>query len=263
MLNCNWVVIIYLFLDIIFSKKLKGYSLKIVFLILLNLSFLFGEFDLETKRYNIEFSDKNSIKVNIGNLTIGQSGVVLNNYLKNDETIIATATVVKSMENSTILKIHYNDMFNQDAIPNSKLKVKKNDTLLINHLYKNSLLLVPNHTVKNIVKKLYKKQRFLSEDFFASYLKLNDNPIPKQKDMIKFCHEQQIGTIFITIENKLYILDANSFKLLDKITLNIKSNEINVPFFSKIKDIEVGFWNFGDKKIKNYNQYYKKLLGLK
>ncbi len=237
--------------------------MKIFFLILISLNFLFGQIDLNTTSTKISVMDKKTVKIDIGNLKIGQTGVIVNNYMENEAIIIATATVISSADNSSILTYKHNDLFKQDAIPTTKLQPKDGDSLILNHLYNTSLLIVPNSEFKKLVLNNYDKQQFISEDFFASYLKLNNNPIPTKSDIIKFCQKQQIGTIFIVVNKYLYILDAYSFKILDTIELNGNSNVTVVPFFSKIEEIEKGFWDFGEDKISDYNRYYSELLELK
>lgn len=236
--------------------------LILIFFVGLN-SILFGQVDLNKKIYNIEVVDKKTLKIDTKELKVGQSGIIINNYMDNENTIIGSAFIKSIAKDHSILEFRKNDIFDQNAIPRSKMSPKNGDKFVANHLYNNSLLIVPNNETKKVIKKIYTNQKFFNEDFFASYLKLNDTPIPKKNDMIEFCKAQQIGTIFIVANNFLYILDANSFTLIDKNEIDFESNDIVLPFFTKIKEIERGFWDFGDERIKNYDKHYIDMIGIK
>ena len=148
----------------------------------------------------------------------------------------------------------------QDAIPTTKLRPVDGDSFILNHLYNTSLLIVPNETAKQSVQELYKNQNFLSEDFFAAYLKLINKPVPTKETFLAFAQKQQIGTLFIVVQNNLFIVDSLSFKVLDTILIDNKDNSTNVPFLTKIDQIETGLWSFDEKNIDNYDLHYLKML---
>ena len=236
--------------------------MKFIFLTILSLNVLTANIDLNTQISRIYDIKDNKAKIDIPNLKIGQSGVVVHDSNGN-KLILTQASVIKSNESHTVISFIKKEMLPQDAIPTSKLRPTKVDKFILNHLYKTSLLIVPNAKAKKDILDKYKSQRFINEDFFASYLKLINKPIPKKDDILLFTKDQQIGTIFVVVKNKLYILDAVSFKLIDTVEININDNKTEVPFLTKITEIEKGFWDFGDDNIKNYNKYYLKLLGIK
>ncbi len=130
----------------------------------------------------------------------------------------------------------------------------------MNHLYKASLLIVPNAAAKKVIYQNFPKQNFMSEDFFAFYLKVNNTPVPKKEDLIDFCNTHQIGTIFIVVKNKLYVIDSLSFKTIDEIYVDINDPSTELPFLTKINEIEKGFWDFGSSDIGSYNAFYLSLI---
>jgi NADH dehydrogenase FAD-containing subunit len=97
---------------------------------------------------------------------------------------------------------------------------------------------------------------------FAAYLKINNTPSPTKADIKEFALKQQLGTIFVLVNKTLYILDSLSMKTIDKVYLEIENEDIKVPFYSNIEKIEKSFWSFKEDKIKDYNKYYKTILGL-
>lgn len=228
--------------------------MKIIFLLFITLNTIFA----------IEIFDvtPTTAKINVTNLTIGHSGIIIKKI--NKQTIIITqAVVIKSNSNNSTLEFIDKEILPQDAIPTSKLIPNNGDKFILSHLYKSSLLIAPNLKAKINVKNLYPNQNFINEDFFASHLKIIKKPIPNKETISSFAQSQQIGTIFIVVKNKLYILDSITFKIINTISLSYDDESTHVPFLTKIDDIEQGLWDFSDDKIEDYNKYYLKLVETK
>ncbi|MEA3552952.1 MAG: plasminogen-binding N-terminal domain-containing protein [Campylobacterota bacterium] len=216
--------------------------------------------DLRSKQLEIYELSNSKAKIKLGNLKIGQSGVIVHNGSKEDSIIIAVAQVIDTNSNYSTIQIKKKSIVKQDAIPTSKHIASNGDTFILNHIYSSSLLIVPNSKAKALVVLNYPNQKFLSEDFFASYLKVISTPVLNKEDIMNFAQSQQIGTVFIVIKNTLYIKDSITFKTIDKVTLNINDSTTQVPFYSKIEKIEKGLLDFGADKIADYNLYYSSLV---
>lgn len=213
-------------------------------------------FKNETVIYDV--SDTKA-KIKLGNLNIGQSGVIVNDISSN-YTIITQAIVTSTNEEFSEITFVKDDVLKQEALPKLKSKPQNSDLFILNHLYKQSLLIVPNQKAKRLIYQNFPKQNFMSEDFFAFYLKLNNTPVPNKKDLIEFCNLHQIGTVFIVVKNKLYVIDALSFKTIDEIYLDINDPSTQLPFLTKINEIEKAFWDFGASDIGSYNEFYISLI---
>jgi len=218
-------------------------------------------FDPTIKKYILNNSTKNSATIDGIKIQLGVSGIVIHHYNNDNNIILNNAIVTKSNDNSSVITFNNNVILKQDAIPTTKLMPQDGDIFIANYLYNSSLLIVPNLKAKQIIQDIYPKQNFINEDFFATILKMDKTPIPTKKEIQKFCLENQIGTIFFVIENKLYIVDAISFKIVYTQKLQYIDNSTSVPFFTKIKDIKKGFWDiFNKNKIDDYNSYYRTLI---
>ncbi len=198
-------------------------------------------------------------KVKVGDLRIGQSGIIVND-ISGNYTIITNATVIKSEKDHSTIQFVKSKLLTQAAIPTLKAKPTNSDLFVLNHLYKSSLLIVPNLKAKKVIKRNFPNQNFLAEDFFASYLKVHDNPVPSKQDIIDFCSLQEVGTIFIVVKNKLYIIDALSFKTIDEISVSINDYHTQLPFFTRIAEIETSIFDFGATDIGDYNKFYLSLI---
>jgi hypothetical protein len=219
--------------------------------------------NLEEKTSKIIKITNNTAIINMGNLKIGQTGIVIHKFKNKKSIILAKATIISSSDDNSVIEFSNKDILEQTNLANTNLKPQENDIFLLNHMYDVSLLIVPNFEIYKNITSNY-KNNFINSDIFAAYLKINNNPFPKKEDFIKFCKKHTIGTIYIIISSNLYILDGSNFTLLKIENIEINNKQFQVPFYTNIKDIEKSFFNFSSKeKIDNYDNYYKKILGIK
>ena len=230
--------------------------MKYLFLSLICIKLLFGYSKIEILKV---FKD-NAI-INKGNLKEGQSGAIVHKFKDKNEIILKYAYVIKSNEKNSTIKFSKIKILPQEALANTNLKPSKGDAFILNHLYYNSLIIAPNFQSYLKVKNMYKKYNFLNPDYFAAFLKLDQNPAPNKNDFQHFCIDNQIGTIFFVIDHKIYIVDTISFKIIDKKNINYSNNKYQLPFFSNVEKIEGSIFNWDE--IKDYNKYYSKMIGLK
>jgi len=220
--------------------------------------------NLNPQMFKLNRVTNNTAIIDNINAKIGESGIILHQFSDKKISILTYATIIKTTEKNATIKFLDDPVLKQDAIPTTNLKPQKNDFFLLNHLYNASLLITPNFRTADTIEKLYPKNNFLNSDIFASYLKMQNNPTPTNKDIQDFAKHHNLGTIFIAIKNKAYILDTFSFKILDTITLDINDKSTQVPFFTNVQEIKTSAWDwFSDDKINNYNTYYSNLIGLK
>jgi len=221
------------------------------------------KFDLLQKEFIISDVKNNNATIRQGNLKIGQSGIIVHKYTDGNIVVVANATVLATTNNNSILQLSKTTLLEQEALPSTSLKANNNDTFILNHLYNSSLLVVPNFESSVKIQKLYNKQNFVNPDIFAAYLKIENNPVPTKEDFQNFCKQQNIGTLFIVIKNNFYILDVNTFQTLNKTSFLVNDSTTQVPFFTKVDGIKkniLRFWDFSDKKITNYDNYYLSLI---
>ncbi len=199
--------------------------------------------------------------VGVGGLKVGQSGIVVNK--NNSPVIIAVAIVVESNPSRSKIEFkEYSDL-EQDAIPTSNLKVKNGDSFILDYLYTSSILLAPNNESFTMVRKQLSDFDFLHPDIFASFLKVEETPIPSKKVLQKFAITQNLGSIVIVVEDKAYQIDSRTFKVVGQFDVSYNDKGSMKPFYTRVEEIETGTFDFGDDTIGEYTKYYKKLLDLK
>ncbi|MBI3873499.1 MAG: plasminogen-binding N-terminal domain-containing protein, partial [Arcobacter sp.] len=188
-----------------------------------------------TKLTNLTANNKEAT-INLGNLKIGQSGIVINNDLQGKQVILCYATVISSDNNNSIIKFDFREIIEQSAIPKTKLLPKNGDTFIINHLYKNSMIIAPNFKAITKIKQLYSNFNFLDIDLFGAYLKINNTPAPKKEDIVTFAHLNDLGSIFLVENKNLHILDAISLTKIETIPFEIDDNTTISPFQTNVED---------------------------
>jgi hypothetical protein len=237
--------------------------MKILFLIFLIGSTLFATdiFDTSQKTTTILDIDKNKATIGLGDLIVGQSGVIVHKFDDNHSAILANFYITSSNKQTSQIKILKDKVLLQDAVPTVNLTPQKGNIVVVNHIYKSSLLIVPNFETSQQIKNLYKNQNFLNPDIFAAYLKINYIVRPQKEDFVKFCKDNTIGNIFIAIKDKLYIVDIYSFKILYTNDIISNNDKIVLPFFTKVKDIQSSMLDWSSP-VKDYNKYYSKLIGV-
>jgi hypothetical protein len=228
-----------------------------------------SNFTIRPLGVKIENIQDNKSTINIGNLVVGSSGIVVHVYDNDKRLIVSNAKVIESNENNSVVEFFdFNDL-KQDAIPTSNRKVQINDILVLNYMYQSSLVIAPTQDTFKIVRSNFKYNNFLHSDLFAAQLKFDSQPFPSKKDIQNFAIKQNIGTIFIVADKKVHVLDSKTFEKLADFTIPYKNEDFSMPFYSRVEKIDTDLFtlNFsipfiGESKPKTYEAYYKKILGL-
>lgn len=232
---------------------------KFLAIFLLFTSIVFG-FDSNIVQAVVSGVANDSCKIYVGNLTSGQSGIIVHNYDTEHKTILAKAVVVSSSQNSSTIKIIYEDVLPQSALPSIKRKVQNGDILILNHLYSNMVIIAPNFKSYTTATKLFKNSHIINPDVLGAHLKITNTPVPTKKEFQNFLNTQNIGLIVFIVNNKAHIVDANSFKIIDTIEVNYDDKTTFSPFYTNIEEIQRSLYNFGDASVKQYHEYYSQLL---
>lgn len=255
---------------------------------------------INLKQSSISINDVNdeTATINVGNLKIGQSGIINHTYSDGKKLIVSSAFVIESNTNTSKIKfLPFLDL-KQNALPTSNRKASNGDEFVLNYLYDFSLLIAPNNESFKLVRHKFKESTFVHSDLFAAFLKYIHKPLPTKEMIQDFALSQNMGTIFMIIESHVYILDSRTFAILDKKPLKTFVISEQMPFYTRVEKIETSLFTqdyfqwlklakkyvtpdesktedeilYGDikvnkksnkiKSIHTYTKYYKKLLGV-
>lgn len=227
------------------------------------------EFSVKPMGLKIGNIENNKSVIPMGNLLIGQTGVVIHIFNNDKRLIVSNAKVISSEANSSVVEFfEFNDL-KQEAIPTSNRVVATNDILILNYMYNSSLLIAPTLDSFQSVRENFKLNNFVHSDIFAAKLKVDHKPYPTKEDIQNFAIEQNLGTIFMVIENKVFIIDTKTFAILDSYAINYENAGAIMPFYTRVEEIEESIFNlsyfdfFSGNKNLSYNDYYKRILGVK
>lgn len=234
--------------------------LKIIIISFLSVLLLNGS-EFKEVQLRINGVTSNSANIGIGNLKIGQSGIIIHKFKNNKTIILSKAYVSSSNTKSSTITFSNEKILEQKSIANTNLKISNGDIFILNFMYDVSLLIVPNFESYKVIMDNYNNY-FINSDLFAGYLKINERPVPLKEDFIEFTKNNNIGTIYLVVESKLYILDSNTFSVIKIIDLNkIDNKKFQSPFYTNIQNIKTSTFNFTSKeKIDNYKEYYLNLI---
>ena len=207
--------------------------------------------------FEIKSINADSAVIECDNLSIGQSGVVIRN-LGDFNSIIKNATLAKIEDSKCIVNFSEFNGLVQNALPSLKENPKVGDKIIFNSFYNKGLVIAPNAKTYSKVIKKYSDKSWIHPDIFATYLESKKNPSPTKENFIKFCNAYSIGLIYL-ITDREYIVDCNSFKVIDTKDIEIETKDEVKPFYSRLGELEASFFSFNNE-IKDYKEYYKNLL---
>ena len=227
------------------------------------------EFSIKPLGIKIDNIANNKSTINVGNLIVGQTGVVVHIFDNDKKLIVSNAKVISSNSTSSVVEFYKFEDLKQNAVPTSKREVVNNDMLILNYMYNSSLLITPTLDAFQTVRDNFKLNNFVHSDIFAARLKVDHNPYPTKEDIQNFAIEQNLGTIFMVIENRVYVIDTKTFTILANYSVSYEKNGSTMPFYTRIENIEetIFSWSYFDffsgKGSMSYNDYYKRILGIK
>ncbi len=229
----------------------------ILFLICMKLA-LFGAY--VESRLTVVKGDEATIS--IPKADVGISGFVVRKLAADHSMIIAAATVVsfeKGQKRATLRLAPYT-LFRNNNLPTLKLKPKAGDKVILAYGYDRGLLIAPNEEIYYTLTRSMKDETFVHPDVFATLLSYHGHPTPLKEDFSGFCNNVTTGLLFLYLEQKLYTLDCQSFKILNVQNAPLREKSKKLPFYSRVEKIEANWFGAGSGRLKDYEPYYYELL---
>ena len=228
--------------------------------------FFFGSFAhaqsffKEFKTKVLESNETQLIIADSPEFIVGASGIVSHKFDEKTTSIIARVDVVSKDGKKAVLRVEKFDMLAQGAFPDSGIKPVVGDEVTINYLYDRALIVTPNQSVYTQVTKEFNTITWIHPDIVAAYLAKLYRPNPDKAIFQQACYQNAASIIFFGIENKGFFVDCHNFRILKSIDVK-NDGDIQLPFYSRVKNIESSWFNWSSSKIADYNNYYAYLLG--
>ncbi len=206
-------------------------------------------------------SDATEITIEIDKIDVGMSGWVIHKINDNHKTIIKNVEVTKFDKDTKVATLKLSDYtaFGNDTLPNVNFKVKIGDNVVLTFGYSRGLLIAPSEDIYYRITKKSQVQ-WVHPDIFATTLSFSGHPTPLREDFTRVSDSNSIGLIYIFLDNTIYTLDSKSFKILAATTVSLVQEEVVLPFYTRIKEIDSNWWGEGSSELEDYEPHYYKLI---
>ena len=216
---------------------------------------------LESKIVSVD-NDKKIATIKIEKIDVGMSGFIVHKFTKNHSSILKNIVVESYDKNSKIatLKMSEYDDLKHNALPKGLWKVQVGDTAVLAFGYSRAVLITPSADIYYTITRSAKSVQWIHPDIFATLLSSNGHPTPLKEDFDNMRISTAIGLYFFYLENKLFTVDANSFKILNISDAKIEQKNIKLPFYSRVDKIDQAWWGEGSNPLEEYSPHYYELL---
>ena len=208
--------------------------------------------------------DSNTSLIDSGDIISGQTGIVI----RDNKYIIDYVFTKKSDNNSTIKHLSYKryDLFDKDFFKSIDDKPMMGDKILFGYLNSRAMIVCNSRKDFIQIQKDYDQINFIHPDMLASYLAVEYDPSPALDDFNAVATNFYFGLYLICLpkQNKIAIVDSLTLNVLElRDYTPLDTSEKNLPFYTRVENIETSIFNFDDDRVENYSKYYNKLLKIK
>ena len=215
----------------------------------------------EHKTTLLEATETSGTITDSPDFVVGSSGVILHKFDAKTSIIVSRFDVVNKNAGKATLRFEKFEMLAQGAFPDAGVKPAVGDEVIVNYLYNRALIVAPNQTVYNEVTKKYNELTWIHPDVVAAYLAKLYRPNPDKTIFQKACYQNTASLIFFGIRDKGYFVDCHNFNILETIAIT-QTEDIQLPFYSRVKNIDSTLFSWDSGYIGEYNNYYEYALKL-
>ncbi len=200
--------------------------------------------------------------IKIDKIDVGMSGFIFHRLSQKHSSILKNI-VVSSYDAKTkiaTLSISEFDGLKNNALPEGKWKVRVGDTAALAFGYSRALLISPNEEIYYKITKNTKNIQWVHPDLFATMLSNNGHPTPLKSDFYEMCSATSVGIVFFYLEENVFTLDCKSFKVLNISKAPLKQTSVELPFYTRVQEIDEAWWGEGSEPLTSYEPHYYKLM---
>lgn len=205
--------------------------------------------------------NETEVTIKIEKINVGMSGFIVHKIADNHTTILKNAVIVSFDEDSKIatLKLSEYNIFGNSALPTARWHVEVGDTVLLAFGYTRGLLIAPTEEIYYRIAK-HSNVQWVHPDIFATNLSFSGHPTPLREDFTKISVSSSVGLVYIYLDNVVYSLDAKSFKILTTASVSLVQEKANLPFYTRISEIDSNWWGEGSNELEDYESHYYFLI---
>ena len=202
------------------------------------------------------------VTVQLKKIDVGITGFAVHGVSDKNSIILKNLEVIGFDINTKIatLKMTEFNELSQDSLPHGKWKVEVGDSAILAYGYSRALLIAPNEEIYYRVTKATQSIHWVHPDLFATVLSFNGHPTPLKEDFNNMRNTASVGLLFFFLNQKLYTVDAKSLKLINISEAVLKQDSIELPFYTRVEEIDANWWGEGSGELDEYESYYFGLL---
>lgn len=208
--------------------------------------------------------DASIATIKIEHIDIGMSGFVVHKIANERDIILKSAIVIAFNKETKIATLQLNEYkgLKNNSLPFGHWKVESGDMVILAYGYTRGLLIAPNEDIYYKISRGVKIE-WIHPDIFATMLSAASHPTPLKEDFEHMSDLASVGLIFFFVNKQLIMVDAHTFKILGINNTPFGYEKIQLPFYSRVEEIDSSWWNFwsdGNQKLSDYTPYYLYLL---
>lgn len=206
--------------------------------------------------------DKKSATVKTARVEPGVSGFVVRHFTPEHSAIIANAVADRYDEDSRTLKVSLSEYtgLRQNSLPKGEWEPEAGDELILAFAYSRGTLIAPTRQIYRQITEQVKTVEWMHPDTLATYLSFQGHPSPLKEDLSGFCTVATTGLLFFYIGDALLTADCQSLSVLQISRAGLSYDHPQVPFYTRVKEIDANWFGAGSDTIEDYDAYYLKLL---
>jgi len=191
---------------------------------------------------------------------VGMFGVVVQSFDATHSTALSWVEVLSIDTKSIIVRSIPIVALEQSALPSGTWKPKIGDIVTLGYNYHRALLISPNASAYKKVTNFHKQRHWVHPDIFATVLSSNGHPTPLVDDFKDTCRANNIGLLGFILERSIVTVDCQSFKIIEVRTTTLSTKEVQLPFYTRVSNIEANWFGEGSDELLEFTPYYTKLL---
>lgn len=192
----------------------------------------------------------------------GVSGFVVRHFTPEHSAIIANAVAHRYDEASRTLEVSLSDYtgLRQNSLPKGNWKPRAGDELILAFAYSRGTLIAPTRKIYRQITEQVKSVEWMHPDTLATYLSFQGHPSPLKEDLSGFCTVATTGLLFFYVGDALLTTDCQSLSVLQISRAGLAYDHPQVPFYTRVEEIDANWFGEGSDIIEDYDAYYLKLL---
>ena len=191
---------------------------------------------------------------------VGMYGVIVQHFTNTHSTALSWVEITDIQADTISAKMIPIFALEQSALPTGTWTAEIGDEVVLGYNYHRALLIAPNPSVYKKVTTYHHNRKWIHPDIFTTVLSSHGHPSPLVEDFQYTCRANNIGLVSFVFDKSIVTVDCQSFKIVQNKTTSLTTDEIQLPFYTRVVNIEANWFGKGSDEMTEYSPYYISLL---